>query len=87
MYGFSALCCWVRCSTAQRPPLVMLCPLHPSPPLAPDPKTTPGLTPSPAPAPTPGINWGNGFITDSRLINSMSGQWYTKISDANPFFQ
>ncbi|KIZ06214.1 hypothetical protein MNEG_1745 [Monoraphidium neglectum] len=34
-----------------------------------------------------GINWGNGFITNTTLIESMSHDWTTRITDANPFFK
>ena len=36
---------------------------------------------------TPGLNWGNGFITDKKLIASLDGDWTTRISDAGPFFE
>jgi hypothetical protein len=73
------------------PPLACtLTPPHPNP--NPNPHLHPPPNPPPPPphppiTPKKGINWGNGFITDSALIDSMAGQWYTKISDANPFFK
>lgn len=35
----------------------------------------------------PGLNWGNGFITNTTIIKSLDKDWFTRISDANPFFK
>lgn len=37
--------------------------------------------------PLPGINWGNGFITNDTLIKEQAKDWFSRISDANPFFK
>lgn len=34
-----------------------------------------------------GLNWGNGFITNNTIIKSLDKDWFTRISDANPFFK
>lgn len=34
-----------------------------------------------------GLNWGNGFATNRTLIDELSHDWTTRISDPNPFFR
>ena len=46
-----------------------------------------GAPPPPRVPRRSGLNWGNGFVTNTSIIKALDKDWFTRISDANPFFK